>query len=123
MCIIRSETCFKMLSRVDFDFISDFTENQERTAAFLISKKVRKKERRKSNHSHGMKENVRIRGPCWFFSSSSHLWLFRGFPSSKSALKKQQAIAGIVPVSMETNLARGQAVGILEGGKKLQEMT
>lgn len=40
----------------------------------------------------------------------------------KEHTKNQQAIIGIVPVSMETNLARGQAVGLLEG-KKLQEMT
>lgn len=54
------------------------------------------------------------------------LALFFFFPSLviprlsfiKARSKNQQAIIGIVPVSMETNLARGQAVGILEGGKK-----
>lgn len=54
------------------------------------------------------------------------LVLFFFFPSLviprlsfiKECTKNQQAIVGIVPVSMETNLARGQAVGILEGEKK-----
>lgn len=36
----------------------------------------------------------------------------------KEHTKNQQAITGIVPVSMETNLARGQAVGLLEGKKE-----
>lgn len=54
------------------------------------------------------------------------LVLFFFFPSLviprlsfiKECTKNQQAIVGIVPVSMETNLARGQAVGILEGEEK-----
>ncbi len=58
------------------------------------------------------------------------LALFFFFPSLvilrlsfiKERTKNQQAIVGIVPVSMETNLARGQAVG-LQKGKNLQEMT